>query len=94
MGLCNIALSILSKKGYSLSKDAEEEINKTIIDIYGNPNLVIKNGLMIKQYLDNLIRTQSIRICDEEFSRDSINFITLDDIINSKKEFLKRNIVK
>lgn len=94
MGLCNIALSILSKKGYSLSKDAEEEINKTIIDIYGNPNLVIKNGLMIKQYLDNLIRTQSIRICDEEFNRDSINFITLDDIVNSKKEFLKRNIVK
>ncbi|GEM_PF-3696006 len=49
---------------------------------------------MIKQYLDNLIRTQSIRICDEEFNRDSINFITIDDIINSKKEFLKRNIVK
>ncbi len=94
MGLCNIALSILSKKGYSLSKEAEEEINKTIIDIYGNPNLVIKNGLMIKQYLDNLIRTQSIRICDEEFNRNSINFITLDDIVNSKKEFLKRNIVK
>lgn len=94
MGLCNIALSILSKKGYSLSKDGEDELNKTIIDIYGNPNLVIKNGLMIKQYLDNLIRTQSIRICDEEFNRDNINVIILDDIINSKKEFLKRNIIK
>jgi replication-associated recombination protein RarA len=94
MGLCNIALSILSKKGYSLSKDGEDELNKTIIDIYGNPNLVIKNGLMIKQYLDNLIRAQSIRICDEEFNRDNINIIILDDIINSKKEFLKRNIVK
>jgi len=94
MGLCNIALSILSKKGYSLSKDGEDELNKTIIDIYGNPNLVMKNGLMIKQYLDNLIRTQSIRICDEEFNRDNINVIILDDIINSKKEFLKRNIIK
>jgi len=62
--------------------------------MYGNPNLVIKNGLMIKQYLDNLIRTQSIRICDEEFNRDSINVITIDDIVNSKKEFLKRNIIK
>ncbi|MEW8994632.1 AAA family ATPase [Clostridium sp.] len=93
-GLCNIALNILSKKGYSLSDDGEEALNKTIIDMYGNPNLVIKNGLMIKQYLDNLIRTQSIRICDEEFNRDSINVITIDDIVNSKKEFLKRNIIK
>jgi hypothetical protein len=93
-GLCNIALNILSKKGYTLSSDGEDELNKTIIDIYGNPNLVIKNGLMIKQYLDNLIKVQSIRICDEGFNRENINLIMVEDIVNSKREFLRRNIIK
>lgn len=93
-GLCNIALNILNKKGYILTSDGEAELNKTIIDIYGNPNLVIKNGLMIKQYLDSLIRSQNIRIYDEGFNKETINTITINDIINTKEEFLKRNLVK
>lgn len=93
-GLWNIAMNTLTRKGYSLDVNAEEVLRKVVIDMYGNPNLILKNGLMIKQYLDNLIRVQSIRICDEELSKENISIITEEDILISKDKFLGRNSIK
>ena len=93
-GLCDIAINTLNRKSYSLEREAEVALKKAIIGMYGNPNLVLSNGLMIKQYLDSLIRAQSIRVCDEDLSKENINVITAEDIITAQDKFLLKNSIK
>ncbi len=93
-GLCDIAINTLNRKSYSLESEAEIALKKAIIGMYGNPNLVLSNGLMIKQYLDCLIRAQSIRVCDEELSKENINVINAEDIITAQDKFLLKNSIK
>lgn len=92
-GLCSIALNTLEKKGYKLTESAEITLRKAIIDMYGNPNVILKNGLMIKQYLDNLIRIQSVRICSENLDRVSLVTINEKDILLAQEEFLRKNVL-
>lgn len=92
--LVNIAFNTLKNKGFSLEKEEEEVLNQVIQDMYRKQNLGLKNGLMIKQFLDNLIRAQSIRVCDERISHKDINLIKVNDILAGKKEFLNKNIFK
>ena len=47
---------------------------------------------MIKQYLDILIREQSIRICDHKINPKEMSVIISSDIIKSKDQFLLKNI--
>ncbi len=51
--------------------------------------LALKNGLMIKQFLDSLVRVQSIRVCDEDFDINTINRIISEDILKSTEIFFK-----
>jgi hypothetical protein len=53
----------------------------------------LKNGLLIEQYLDHLIREQSVRVWDEELTKKQINIIKIKDIEASKKVFLKKNVL-
>ncbi len=46
---------------------------------------------MIKQFLDSLVRVQSIRVCDEDFDINTINRIISEDILKSTEIFLKKN---
>ena len=88
--LLNIALNTLTLKGYNLNDEAKSKMEETLIEIYADSEVILKNGLLINQYLDYLIRSQSIRICDENFNNKEINIITCDDVINSKRKFLIR----
>ncbi|MEG0307800.1 MAG: AAA family ATPase [Clostridium sp.] len=92
-GLFNIALSTLSRKGYSLSENGEKALNQVIIEMKESLHLALKNGLMIKQYLDNLIRVQSIRAYDEKLTQKDINIINSKDISISRMEFLNKNTI-
>ena len=89
--LTNITVSILEDKGFSLSDEAQLVLQHTIIEFYHNKTIHLKNGLMIKNYLDQLIRTQSVRVYDEKVSPKDLNTIKVEDIYLSKKEFLAKN---
>ena len=86
--LLKIALTTLMIKGYNLNDEAKEKLEETLIEIYADSEVILKNGLLINQFLDCLIRTQSVRICDENFNNKEINIITIEDIEKSKYKFL------
>ena len=90
--LFNMSLSILESKKYILDDEAKETLKKAIIELDENRNLSLRNGLMIKQYLDILIREQSIRICDHKINPKEMSVIISSDIIKSKDQFLLKNI--
>ena len=60
-------------------------------ELYNRNDLVLKNALMIKGYLDCLIRVQSSRVYDEKLNSKDINIIEKSDIIKSKKKFIETN---
>ena len=47
---------------------------------------------MVKQYLDILIREQSVRICDTRIDNRDMNVIIVEDLIKSKEKFIMKNI--
>ncbi len=89
--LFNIAINILTDKKFTLTNDANDLLNNTIIEFYNNKNLSLRNGLMIKSYLDKLIRAQSVRVYDEKVAQKEMNIIKVEDIYLSKEELLKSN---
>jgi hypothetical protein len=89
--LFNIAINILTDKKFTLTDDANDLLNNTIIEFYNNKNLSLRNGLMIKGYLDKLIRAQSVRVYDEKVTQKEMNIIKVEDICLSKEELLKSN---
>ncbi|MCY6370617.1 AAA family ATPase [Clostridium ganghwense] len=89
--LINLALKILKDKGYSMESECEDNIGKIITEFYENKYIIIKNGLMIKQFLDNVIRIQSVRVYDSKIGNNGINTIITDDLIQAKKMFLHKN---
>ncbi|MGU9335613.1 AAA family ATPase [Clostridium perfringens] len=90
--LYDIASSTLVKKGFTLDEEAETALENAIGDIQKRMReLALKNGLMIKQFLDSLVRVQSIRVCDEDFDINTINRIISEDILKSTEIFLKKN---
>lgn len=90
--LFDLAINLLNKKGFTISDDVKDLLNKTIKELYTKKNLSLKNGFMIENLLDKLIRVQSIRICRNNVSQKEVNNITCEDILISKEEFLNRNI--
>lgn len=92
--LINMALGILESKGYILDENSRTELTNTIGELYNNKNLTLKNALMVKQYLDILIREQSIRICDIRINSKEMNLIITEDLIKSKEKFILKNIYK
>ncbi|WP_322379279.1 hypothetical protein, partial [Clostridium perfringens] len=80
--------------GYILDETSNEALDQAILELYHNRNLNLRNGLMIKQYLDILIREQSIRICDTKINNKEMSIIIPQDIIKSKNEFLFKNILE
>ena len=92
--LINMALGILESKGYILDENSRTELTNTIGELYINKNLTLKNALMVKQYLDILIREQSIRICDIRINSKEMNLIITEDLIKSKEKFILKNIYK
>ena len=57
-----------------------------------NKKLSIKNGIMVKKFIDTLIRVQSIRVSTGSLSAKEINTIIDKDILLTKERFIERNI--
>lgn len=89
-----ICIDIINCKGFILSDESYSTLKETIDELCNNKNIILENALMIKSYLDNLIRVQSSRVYDEKVSQRDINVIEKSDIIKSKEEFLNRNEIK
>ncbi|MGL6107069.1 AAA family ATPase [Romboutsia sp.] len=87
--LYNICVNILIDKGFEIDNCNKKVLSETITEIY-KKNPTLKNGLLIKNFLDQLIRAQSIRIYDENIESKNINVISKEDIIESKEELLLR----
>ncbi|MDF2882813.1 MAG: stage sporulation protein [Clostridiaceae bacterium] len=90
--LVDFALHILNNKGFIIDKNGVNAITNVLKDIYKNNNMSLKNGLMVESFADTLVRTQSIRVCNENAGQKEINIIITGDIIAAKEAFLKRNI--
>lgn len=90
--LVHMAIGILESKGYVLDINSDNGLSSTIHELYENEKLTLRNALMAKQYLDILIREQSIRICDTKINNKEMNLIMTQDIIKSKEKFLQKNI--
>ncbi len=89
----DISLDIINRKGFVINNDSYDTLKETLNELYRNKNIIIKNALMIKSYLDNLIRVQSARIYDDSVASKDINTIEKTDIIKSKVEFIYKNTV-
>ncbi len=77
--LTSMAMSLITSKGFRLSKNAEIELKKSFIDIYENSDTQSGNGRLVRNYIENLIRSQSIRIAQEAVSAYEMNLITYGD---------------
>jgi len=90
--LFEMASNLLKEKGYLLNQKAEKELSYAITEIDNTGGIELKNGFMVQQYLDHLIRAQSVRAWDEKVNQKEINTINCNDIDISKKQFLKKNM--
>jgi replication-associated recombination protein RarA len=86
-----MAIKILLDKGYTMDEKCKEILGRIIGELNENKSIIIKNGLMIKQFLDNTIRAQSVRIYDEWESKEKINLIETTDLLKGKSMFLDKN---
>ena len=89
--LLDITLHLIKTKGFSLDEQGESELKNVVSKLYNTKNLGLKNGLMIKKYLDNLVRIQSIRVSNENISSKEIDIINKEDIRKSEEVFINRN---
>lgn len=90
--LYNMAINILERKKYIINEEAKNILKDSVIEIHKNRYINIKNGFMINQYLDLIIREQSIRIYDlKTNSKEEFNKIEKEDIIEGKNKFIFKN---
>ena len=90
--LIGVARYSLKEKGFVLSKGTDELLKSIMDEFSNNKKLSIKNGIMVKKFIDTLIRVQSIRVSTGSLSAKEINTIIDKDILLTKERFIERNI--
>ncbi|MGL5614654.1 MAG: AAA family ATPase [Sarcina sp.] len=85
--LSEMAIELLKAKSADISL-VEDILRKSIKELSENKYLSLRNGLMIKNYLERIINIQTVRVYDEEVALEKINVIEESDIIKAKKQFL------
>ncbi len=88
--LSEMAIKLLESKGFKLSKNGYTSLKKSFVDIYENADIQSGNGRLVRNYVENLIRSQSIRIAESDISVYEMNLITTKDIDNIN-EFTSAN---
>lgn len=78
--LSEMAIKLLESKGFKLSKNGYTSLKKSFVDIYENSDIQSGNGRLVRNYVENLIRSQSIRIAQSDISVYEMNLITTKDI--------------
>jgi len=81
----------LKKRNYELETGCDSVLREALEELYQNKYMVLKNGLLAKQFLDYVIRMQSVRIFDEKEIMEKLMYIEAVDIINAKKKFVEKN---
>lgn len=88
--LSEMAIVLLKAKNAKLDQEAEELLKETVIELSENKYLSLKNGLMIKNFLNQIVKVQTVRVYDTINNHYKMNEITVEDIKNAKKEFLDK----
>lgn len=78
--LLEMAIKLIENKGFKLSKNAYMALKTSFEAIYEESDSQSGNGRMVRNYVENLIRSQSIRIAEEDISVYEMNLITVKDI--------------
>lgn len=89
--LLNLAVKIFEEKGYIIDVDCKRELTEIICEIQSNDRMVLKNGLMVKQLIDNIARAQSVRAYDSKLGEDEINYLVVDDLQKGRDMFIRKN---
>ena len=97
--LLEMAIKLIEDKGFKLSKNGYTSLKKSFVDIYENADIQSGNGRMVRNYVENLIRAQSIRIAENDISVYEMNLITTKDIdaineLTSESDFNLENKLK
>ena len=90
--LIGVARYSLKEKGFVISKGTDDLLKSIMDEFSNNKKLSIKNGIMVKKFIDTLIRVQSIRVSTGSLSAKEINTIIDKDILLTKERFIERNI--
>ncbi|MGL5649652.1 MAG: AAA family ATPase [Clostridium sp.] len=81
--LLDMAIKIIENKGFKLSKNGYTALKKSFENIYEESDAQSGNGRMVRNYVENLIRIESIRIAETDVSTNDMNLITAKDIESS-----------
>ncbi|MDR1284773.1 MAG: AAA family ATPase [Campylobacteraceae bacterium] len=84
--LYKIAVSMIKAKGFILDGNCEHILFEQIVSLHRQSNAHSGNGRMIRNYLENIIRSQSTRIASEDVSDDKMNLIIDSDIIQKTSQ--------
>lgn len=87
--LFEMSLKLIEIKGFRLSKNANVELKNSLTEIYENSDSQSGNGRMIRNYVEGLIRNQSIRISENDISIYEMNLINVKDI--EKMNLIKKD---
>ncbi len=61
-----MSIKLIESKGFKLSKNAHIPLKKSFEDIYEESDSQSGNGRMVRNYVESLIRNQSIIIAEED----------------------------
>jgi AAA+ superfamily predicted ATPase len=83
--LFNIALSMIKARGFVLRGKCDDILNDAVIKIHRHADASSGNGRMMRNFVDEIIRKQSVRIAISDVAESEMNIVIADDIISDKK---------
>ncbi|MDK2868742.1 MAG: hypothetical protein PWP38_3057, partial [Clostridiales bacterium] len=89
--LYSLVANELAIRGYAFENETGDILKEALEELQQNKFMLLKNGLLAKQFLDYIIRMQSVRIFDEKEGLDNLMVIEAIDIISAKKRFIEKN---
>ncbi|MFP7492992.1 AAA family ATPase [Terribacillus saccharophilus] len=78
--LYEIAKIIISSKGFTLTKESESVLKEQITLLHKQSGSHSGNGRMVRNYLEEVTRNQSLRIATNDVSAEEMNVIQSQDI--------------
>lgn len=92
--LYQIALQFFQEKGFVLESESKKALSQQIEKIARNIDSINGNGRMIRNYVEDIIRHQSLRISAENVVKEEMVKIELADILLPEGGELKQEQVK
>ncbi|MGN7479379.1 AAA family ATPase [Solibacillus silvestris] len=78
--LFEIAKIIISSKGFTMAKESERILDDQIATLHKQSNRHSGNGRMVRNYVEEITRNQSLRIAMTDVAVEEMNIIQLQDI--------------